>query len=363
VSSCTNTAFLDAQELDQTGIWNVLIDPQGTTIGTANLQAWDATDHAKAITLNGAPVNVDLAPGQNGQYSFDGTNGQQVSAVISSSTITGCPAFQLSLVRPNGTTLGGSVDGCNAKAFLDSLTLDQNGTWSFVLDPVGPNSGTAVLNGYTFADDNGAADLSGKPANLDFNKPGQNAEWSFSGTNGQKVSAYVTASTLAPCGFTLSLVRPNGTNLGSPVHSCTDSAFLDTQVLDQNGTWTVRVDPDGTNLGSATLQVFEIVDTDLTFKPGKSLKTFTVLSPGENALYRVNGNVGDHRTLSITSSTYDGCPSVVASFLRPDGSVLTSDMTCNSTLTLPADFDVAGTWTLFIDPQGPATGTMILRLT
>jgi hypothetical protein len=364
VSSCNAAAFLDAQTLDQTGVWNVRVDPQGMTMGNASLAVYDASVIAKPINLNGAPVNAALVPGQVAEYSFSGTNGQQVSAEVTGSTINGCPAFALSLMRPNGTTLGSAVNGCNAEAFLDSHTLDANGTWNIVIDPIGANQGSATLNGYTFADDNGVADLTGKPVNLNFTKPGQNAEWTFSGSTGQKISAYVTGSTLSGCDFTLSLVRPNGNVLGSPVDSCATSAFLDTQTLDANGTWTVVVDPQQTNVGNATLQVFEIVDEALPFKPGKALKTFTVLSPGENALYTFAGHVGDKRTVSISGSTYEGCPAVVVAIIRPNQTVLTSTSTCGKTLSLAnLGIDADGTWTLFIDPQGPATGTMIIRLT
>jgi len=363
VTSCTATAFLDSQVLDQTGTWNVVVDPRGATTGGATLQTWDASFAVHPITLNGAPVHVDLVPGQVGTYTFTGTVGQQVSAVISGSTIAGCPAYSLSLVRPDGTTLGTPVSGCADTAFLDSLTLDRNGTWGFVVDPTGANSGTATINGYTFADDNGAAVLTGKPAYLDFNKPGQNASWTFAGTTGEKVSAYVTDSTLTDCAFTLSLVRPDGTTLGSPVNSCAATAFLETQTLDRNGTWTALVDPTGTNVGSATLQVFDVVDTVMPFKPGPSLKTFTALAPGTRALYRINGKAGDVRTVQITGSTFGGCPSIVVSLERPDGSVLASSSTCTKSLTLQSiTLDVTGSWTLLIDPQGPATGTMIIRL-
>jgi hypothetical protein len=270
----------------------------------------------------------------------------------------------MSLMRPNGTTLGTPVNGCNADAFLDTLTLDANGTWTIVVHPVGASGGTANLSGFTFTDDVGVLDLSGKPAFLNFNKPGQNARWTFSGTTGERVSAYVTASTLSPCNFALSLVRPDGTTLGSPVESCTATAFLNTQVLDQTGTWTAVVDPLGPGTGSATLQVFRVVDTMMTFKPGAALKTFTSQTPGTNATYTFSGQIGDSRTLAISGSTYAGCPSLDVSFVRPDGSILAEKTTCNSQLDLTGlSLDATGTWSVFIDPQGPATGTMIVRLT
>jgi hypothetical protein len=365
VKSCTKSGFLDAQTLDQDGVWSVVVDPLGTATGTAKLQVWDASDATKPITLNGAPINATLAPGQNGFYTFTGAVGQQVSATVGGATLPGCTAYVLDLVRPNGTRLA-SADGCGATAFLDSQTLDANGTWTLEIDPVGSAAGSLTLNGWTFADDNGTADLSGKPAFLDFTRPGQNAAWSFAGTSGQKVSAYVTEANLAACDFTLSLIRPDGTVLAGPVDSCTATAYIDAQRLDQTGTWTVLVDPTGTNQGSATLQVFAVVDESQPFKPGPDLKTFTSQAPGTNAAYHIDAKSGDVRTVTITGSTYDAgsCPDLVVTLKRPDGSTLTSAQTCTSTLTISnVTLDVTGKWMLFIDPQGPATGTMVIRLT
>jgi hypothetical protein len=364
VKSCTKSDFLDAQTIDQTGIWSIVVDPLGTSVGTSTLQAWDASDATKPITLNGAPINALLDPGQKGEYTFPGTNGQQVSANVTAATIKPCPGYTVDLVRPNGSVLA-SADGCGTKAFLDSQTLDADGTWTLELDPVGSASGALTLNGWTFADDNGTADLGGKPAFLDFTRPGQNAAWSFHGTKNHEISAYVTESTLQGCDFTLTLIRPNGTPLGAPVDSCGATAFLEPKVLDQTGTWTVLVDPSGTNQGEATLQVFDIVDESQPLKPGPDLRTFTSQAPGTNAAYHINGKSGDVRTVTITGSTYDAgsCPAVVVTLRRPDGSTLTSQTTCTSALKIASvQLDATGSWTLFIDPQGPATGTMIIRM-
>jgi hypothetical protein len=162
---------------------------------------------------------------------------------------------------------------------------------------------------------------------------------------------------------TLSLVRPNGTTLGTPTTNCGDATFLETQALDATGTWTAFVDPQGTGTGTATLRVFDIADESLTFKPKHPLKTFTSLAPGRTAAYHFNGKIGDSRTVSITGSTYSGCPSVLVSFVRPNATVRASTTTCTKTLTLTTDLDADGGWTVFIDPQGAAMGTMIVRLT
>jgi hypothetical protein len=175
----------------------------------------------------------------------------------------------------------------------------------------------------------------------------------------------VTDASLDGCDFTLTLIRPNGSPFGAPVDSCTATAFLEPQVLDQTGTWTVLVDPSGTNQGEATLQVFDVVDESQPLKPGPDIRTFTSEAPGTNASYHFNGKSGDTRTIAVTGSTYEAgaCPDVIVMLRRPDGSTLTSQTTCASTLTISnAHLDATGSWTLFVDPQGPATGTMIIRL-
>jgi hypothetical protein len=225
-------------------------------------------------------------------------------------------------------------------------------------------TGTGTLTAYSVTDDTGEAVLTGKPSFLRFDTPGANASRTFEGTSGTSVSAYVTKSTVTPCGLLVSLVRPNGTTLGAPVNSCTASAFVEPQVLDATGTWTAVVNPQGVGVGTATLRVYSVVDESLPFKPKHPLKTFTSLVPGRNASYRFTGNVGDARTVTITGSTYPGCPSIVVSLLRPNGSTLTSTTTCTKLLTLTAaSLDATGTWTVFIDPQGAAMGTMIVRIT
>ena len=365
VNSCTDSLFLDAQVLDQNGTWDIVVDPQGTSKGKAQLQAFESADQVLPITLNGAAVGVNLGPGQQGAYTFTGAIGQQVSAQVTNSTFPGCTAYVLFLRRPDNSQLGSGVNGCLATAFLDSLTLDQAGTWAFVIEPLGGVAGSANLQAYTFADQTGAVDMTGKSTKLVFAKPGQNARLTFTGAIGQHVSVYVSQSTMTGCpAFAVSLVRPDASVFTSPVSTCTDSVFIDTQTLDQAGTWTVLVDPQATATGLASIQAYTVLDVTPSLKPKGPFKSFTTTDRGLNAHFRFAGKIGDSRTVTITGSTFGGCPALVVSFVRPDGSVLSSTSTCNANLVLgPSVLDVDGNWTIFVDPQGPAKGTLIIKLT
>ncbi len=364
-SSCTDSLFLDSQTLDQNGTWSILVDPQGMSKGKAQLQAFESADQVLPITLNGAAIGVNLGPGQQGAYTFTGAIGQQVSAQVTNSTWPGCTGFVLFLRRPDNSQLGSGVNGCGASAFLDSLTLDQAGTWAFVVIPQSGVGGSANIQGYTFSDQVGPADLTGKATKLVLAKPGQNARFTFAGAVGQHVSVYVSQSTLTGCpAFAVSLVRPDASVLTGPVSTCTDNVWIDATTLDQSGTWTVLIDPQATATGLASIQAYNVVDVAPSLKPKGPFKSFTTTARGVNARFRFAGKIGDSRTVTITGSTFAGCPGLVVSFVRPDGSVLSSQSTCNANLVLgPSVLDVTGNWTIFVDPQGPAKGTLIIKLT
>jgi hypothetical protein len=365
VTSCTDAAQLPAQTLDQTGTWSYLVDGRGPATGTATVEAFEASSDSRAITLNGARLNFNLTSTEDGDFFFSGTRGQKVSAAISGATFTGCPGYTLGLQRPDGSQLGTPVDGCAADELLDSRTLDQTGTWTFVVHPVGA-AVQGTIQGYTFTDLKETADLSGKSIKLIFKHPGQNAMVSFAGKAGQQVSAVVSDSSVTGSAcptVVMKLVRPGGAVRGGPVTTCTDSAFRDTVKLDLKGTWRLVIDPQGTSTGTLHVQVFTVVD-DVRPLPVNGLRSFTAQQPGADGVFRFKGTKGQVRRVTVSSSTFAGCPGVIVSFLRPNGSVFATTNGCASGFVLgPVTLDANGSWTVLVDPQGPGEGTMILKLT
>ena len=197
-----------------------------------------------------------------------------------------------------------------------------------------------------------------------FAKPGQNAKFTFAGTTGQRVSEFVSQSTITGCPtLAVSLVRPDASVLTGPVSSCTDNVWIDALTLDATGTWTILIDPQGTGTGLANLQAYNVVDVTPAIKAKGPIKSFTTTDRGLNARFRFSGTSGDSRTVTITGSTFGGCPGLVVSFVRPGGTTLASTSTCNANLVLPVVLDATGNWSIFVDPQGPAKGTLIIKLT
>jgi hypothetical protein len=148
------------------------------------------------------------------------------------------------------------------------------------------------------------------------------------------------------------------------VSTCTDQVWIDTQNLDATGTWTILIDPQGTGTGLANLQAYDVIDVSPALKPNGPIKSFTTTYRGVNAHYKFAGTSGQSRTVTISGSTFAGCPGLVVSFIRPNGTVLSTNSTCNANLVLgPSVLDATGTWTILVDPQGPAKGTLIIKLT
>jgi len=111
-------------------------------------------------------------------------------------------------------------------------------------------------------------------------------------------------------------------------------------------------------------QVYAVQDDVRSIQTNGALRSFIAEQPGANGRYRFKGSVGEVRTLTVPWSTFDGCPGVVVSLLRPNGSVLASVDGCDPNFVLgPVTLDTNGLYTIVVDPQGRAEGSTILRLT
>src|SRR5439155_1256249 len=126
----TSSGFLEPQTLDAGGTWKLVLDPLGSTSGTASLNVYLVADQTAAITptatggatfrvflvtdqtaaitpsAGGATINASVTgPGQNVVGTFTGTTGQRISETATNATgFAGCSSYQLLLVRPDGST-------------------------------------------------------------------------------------------------------------------------------------------------------------------------------------------------------------------------------------------------------------------
>jgi lipid-binding SYLF domain-containing protein len=241
------------------------------------------------------------------------------------------------------------------------VTVPVTGTYTVLVDPGGTAIGSVTLQLNTFSDLSGTITI-GTPLTVTTTGAGQNARYTFSATLGQQISLTITNSTYTGCiALNTSILKPDGTTLGS-TGTCGSSAFIDSMTVPTTGTYTVLVDPGGTATGSVTLQLNTFSDISGTITIGTPL-TVTTTGAGQNARYTFSATAGQQISLTMTSSTYTGCIALNTSILKPDGTTLGSTGICGATgfidsMTVP----VTGTYTVFVNPGGTATGSVMLLL-
>jgi YD repeat-containing protein len=351
--------FMDVQTQATAGTYTLWVQHISTYVGSETLQLYNVpADATGTIMIGGSPVSVTTTvPGQNASLTFSGTSGQRVSMNLTSGSYSSC---YLTLKNPDGTTLtSGSCSG--ATGFVDTAALGQTGTYTIFIDPQGVATGGVTVQLNNDSDVTGTITAGGSPVTVTTTVVGQDARLTFSGTVGQRVSLAVTNVT-NPTAYVY-LVKPDGTNQTyTYISTSCNPCFMDTQTLGTTGTYTLWVQHNSTYVGSETLQLYNVpADATGTITIGGSPVSVTTTVPGQNASLTFSGTSGQSVTISITSGSYSSC------FLylkNPDGTTLTSGYCSGTTDTVgPATLGTSGTFTIFIDPQGTATGGATVQLT
>ena len=144
-----NGGFLDTRVLPASGMYTILVDPQGTDLGSMTLTLYDVPpDATGSIAVGGPPVTLSLTPvpGQNAMLGFDGTAGQRVSLRLSNVTIgnSSCCGAKISPLKPDGTNLVPPILVGTFGATI-SATLPVTGRYSIGVDPQGAYVGSITL--------------------------------------------------------------------------------------------------------------------------------------------------------------------------------------------------------------------------
>ena len=354
----TSGGFLDTRALPTPGTYTILFDPQDATTGNATLTLYDVPpDAGGTLIAGGASQSVSMGtPGQNAQLSFAGQAGQRVSLKLSSTV----SFAYVSILKPDGTTLGSNAFVGTGSGFVDTRSLPVTGTYAIVVDPQGTATGSLTLTLYDVPPDLTGALTAGAPLSLSVGTPGQNARLSFAGTAGERISVQMSGATIASSW--LSILRPDGTALGSNTYAGAGNSFVETRVLPVAGTYSVVLDPQDAATGSATLTVYDVPpDVTGSLVAGGASVTLDILTPGQNARLTFSGTAGQHVSLSLTGVTLSAS---YVSILRPDGTNLTWPAYIGIFGgTIAADLPAGGTYTVSVDPLWDSTGSMALTLT
>jgi hypothetical protein len=352
----TKGGFIDATTLPKTGVYSLLVDPQGSVTGSATLTLHDVPpDATAAIEPAGVPVSVQTAtPGQNARLRFDALPGDRVSAIIGPI----CCAARVSIVAPDGSAVGNPTSLSSSGGFIDTRTLTQAGTYTLLVDPSGAATGAATITLYDVPADATAAIVpGGAPVGIATTTPGQNSSLNFDGRAGQSVSLKVGPLC---CSARVSIVAPDGSTAFGTVMS-SNGGFVEPITLQQTGAYRIALDPQGAVTGSATLTLYDVpADAAAAIVPGGAAVSLATTTPGQNASFDFSGSAGQ----AVSLSAGPLCCTSKLSIVAAGGSAIfgpklmgTSGGFVDAT-TLPA----TGAYSIVLDPQSAATGSSTLRL-
>jgi hypothetical protein len=371
----TNGGFLDTRTLPLGGSYTIVIDPQSGATGSATLTLYDVPpDQVATIVPGGSDATVTTTvPGQNARLTFAGVAGRQVSLTLDDVSIglSCCSSAKVSILKPDGTTLvSPGFFGTNG-GFVDAKMLPVSGSYTIVIDPQSNATGSATLTLYDVPPDASASiTLGGAPVSVTATVPGQDARLTFAGVGGKRISLKLTDVSIGPscCSSAkVSILKPDGTALVSPTPFGLNGGFVDTKSLPVSGTYTISIDPQSSAVGSATATLYDVPpDASTTVAIGGPSATLTTSVPGHNALATFSGAALQKVTLKLTNVTIGPscCSSAKVSLIRPDGSTLLAPTYFGTTgKTLALQLSTSGTYSVVIDPQSMATGSLVLTLT
>src|SRR6185503_20817398 len=130
--------------------------------------------------------------------------------------------------------------------FIDAQNLPVSGTYTILIDPSGTNTGSMTLELYGVTDVSGTITPGGAPVTVTTTVPGQNAQLTFAGTAGQRMS--VNGSSAFGVCWNLGIYNPDGTQLTN-TFSCGNGIFIEPTTLPTTGNYTIRIDPTGSVVG------------------------------------------------------------------------------------------------------------------
>jgi len=350
--------FIDTTTLPSASAYAMVIDPNGASTGSATVQIYDVPpDAGGPITPSGAPATVTTTvPGQNGRLTFAGTAGQRVSLNISNVTYSSATA---QLLDPSGNAVGGNVLFGTGGGFVDTRTLPSTGTYALTVDPPSTTTGSATFTLYNVPPDVTGTITPGSSFVTSISTPGQNAKYTFDGTAGQRISFKVGPSTMS-MGY-VSITGPGGVTVVSNTLFSSFETFVDARALPATGTYTLTVDPyqDATGFAMATLYNVP-PDASAVLTVGGPTQSISITTPGQNGRVTFAGRAGQTVNISLSNISI---PISFVSVLKPDGTNLVFNTLVGpfpKTITTTPAAD--GTYTIVIDPQGTATGSMTLGL-
>jgi RHS repeat-associated protein len=327
-----------------------------------------------SMTIGGSPFVLTISTaGDTAAITFSGTVGQRISLNVYSDSIGAADVAIQNPSYPNAPQYlipAAFVLGSQGK-FFDPVTLGQSGTYTITVSPYSSGTGSMTLALYDVAaDPSGPITPGGSPVVAQTTVPGQNAVYSFTATEGQRVSLRASTGTFTSpsgqcCGTYVRIVKVGQGQIASSSLIIPNSFdFIDTKTLSA-GDYQVVVDPQGDAYGTTTVTLYD-VPPDLTsprlFVNGQA-ETITLGTPGQNALLPFHGDDGQTVTLTWSQPTI---PQTEYKILDPSLNQLAASSIVETgsghiDATLP--HITSDSYGILVNPFADFTGSVTVRVT
>ena len=359
--------FFDTRTLPVTGTYRIFVDPQGTVTGSMTLTLFDVPpDASPAIAADANPVTATTTvPGQNMRLPFTGTMGQKVSLAIGANAIgtSTTSSMTVSILKPDGTALTTAVTMGSSGGFVEPVTLPVTGVYTILVDPQKMDFGSLTVTAYDVpANPSLPITAGGSAVTLTTTAPGQNAYATFTGTLNQRVSVGLTNASFSGPSFPtakVTILKPDGTALFTPVSFGNAGYFVDLQTLPVAGTYKIFVDPQNTTTGNVDVTLYTVpADVSSTIASNGSPVSVATTTPGQNAKLTFSGTAGQTVTVTLSNVTIgsDCCSSVGVYVKTAAGATVANSFFGTNGGSFQAVLPSTATYTIFVDPQGAATG-------
>lgn len=327
--------------------------PAGATTGTISVTVAGVTATSSAsftVGTGGAPTLSDFSPAvasYGATVTLTGTNydttliNNRVAFTAAISTVATATTTSITVPVP-GSAQTGPI----------TVSTTQGKATSAQEFFVSPSGVVATDIQYT-----GRITVNGSTVAASITTANKNGLMVFDGTAGQRLSLGLSGVTITQ--FSVSVYRPDGVALTTPILYNTTGGSLDLPVLPMAGTYTIFLDPVSTYTGNVTVTLSTEMTGTIT--PGGSAVPITISRVGQNARYSFTGTAGQTVSLQLSSVTIT---SGYVSLIKPDGSVLAGPTSFNTsggvidTQVLPT----SGTYAILVDPSSTSTGNVTLTL-
>ncbi|MEV0210650.1 RHS repeat-associated core domain-containing protein [Streptomyces sp. NPDC050788] len=352
------SADWEALNLPQTGTYQFVIDPRGST-DTGSVAVFLSKPAGVAVAFDGPTVTTGLSRmGQDGAWAFTAAQGESLSVGVDAtamSSYTRCYVY-----RPDGTQ-GDYLPVPNGDSnSLDVDALTQSGQYTLRCDPDAGGTGSVKVAVSHYVQ-GGTLDPAGPSATLDLARPGQDGVAAFTAQAGDHISLGATGTTI-PSYAVIEVNGPGGSYLTSFTAAPGRDADWDSEALAAAGTYTVRITGRKLDTGKVTLTLSKPSEAGVLTVGGAAAKA-TATRPGQDIHATFSAQAGDDLSLGLAANTFTKSLSVTV--VAPSGTKVVSGRLVSAgaagTIAL-ADVPESGTYQVQISPSSLATGTVDVTL-